>query len=121
MAFPLSLRGLTSEDADINELNRGLRIGEILDKQNNTNNINKILTTSCLCVHNEENIMIVGSRPDNSENNATNNGLLSIYNMTKNDQKESDINDNNDILFNFQHDILPYPIQKKNHHLFILC
>eukprot|EP01084_Bolivina_argentea_P127285 225128_1 len=69
---PLSLRGLTSEDADINELNRGLRIGEILDKQNNTNNINKILTTSCLCVHNEENIMIVGSRPDNSENNGTN-------------------------------------------------
>ncbi len=78
----LSLRGLNSEETGINELNKSLRIGEISENDQQSMSSNNIMSASCLQVHNQHNLMIVGARPDNRDNNNTNNGELQIYNVT---------------------------------------
>ena len=83
---PLSLRGLTSEETDINELNKTLRIGEISSQDVGKN----ILSASCLQVHNLHNLMCVGARPDNRNNNNANNGELQIYNCVVSGNKDDD-------------------------------
>lgn len=83
---PLSLRGLTSEETDINELNKSLRIGEVSSQEQNKN----ILSASCLQVHNLHNLMCVGARPDNRHNNNSNNGELQIYNCVVSTSKDDD-------------------------------
>ena len=84
---PLSLRGLRSEETDINELNKYLRFGEVSADQSKS----RLLSASCLSVHNAQNMVIVGARPDNRYNHSTNNGELQIYRVDVTENEEDDL------------------------------
>merc|ERR1719295_2340548 len=83
---PLSLRGLRSEETDINELNKYLRFGEVSADQSKS----RLTSASCLSVHNSQNMVIIGARPDARYQKRSNNGQLQIFSITVTENDDDD-------------------------------